>query len=672
MHHTVRRCAFLILTASALLVAEAQAQKPTRKPADTGRIMRRVAALLEGAHLTRHDLDDEISKRALPEYLESLDPLKVYFRKEDVTECAKSNDKLDDMLSNGDMKFAKVVFDRFITRLSDRVEWTREFVDAGQDFTIDEEFISDPDSVDYPKGNKAAKERWRKRVKYDLLRLKGDEIPADEAKDTVKRRYKSFLRRMKQLDDEDVLAIFITAISTGYDPHTSYMSRRTLEDFEIRMRLNYQGIGARLVDEDGYAMVTSIMPGGSAKRQGGLNPKDKIVAVAQGDDEFQNIVGMRLNDAVQLIRGKEGTVVRLKIRRKGEKDPIIVTLTRGKTELQDQKAIGRVFEAGSGDAKIKVGVVDLPAFYGNMGGGTSGHRSSSVDVRILLEGFEKKDVDLVVLDLRYNGGGLLAEAVKLTGLFIDKGPVVQVKGFRGTVDVLADERAGLSWNGPLVVLTSKFSASASEILAGAIQDYGRGLIVGDKSSHGKGTVQRVLDLGAFGGRPEKLGALKLTVQQFFLPDGQSTQVRGVMSDVQLPSFSNEVSEGEGALDNAVPFGAVSPKKHDELGMVDPKLLKELNRRSVARLAKSEHFKRLRRDIDRYNARKDKKSVTLNLKKFLALLESMASDREKVEEDTRNTDEIKREIELNDYLKEVLSISGDYRELLQGRRLALRR
>jgi carboxyl-terminal processing protease len=672
MQHISRRCAFLALFLTGLFATEAVAQRPARKLADTGRIMRRVAGLLERAHLTRHDLDDEISHRALPKFLESLDPLKVYFRKSDVTAFEAAKDKLDDMLSKGDMTFAKVVFDRFLIRLAERVEWTREFADAGQDFTIDEEFVSDPDTIDYPKGGEVAKERWRKRVKYDLLRLKGDEIPDEEAKGQVKRRYKSFLRRMRQFDDEDILAVFITSISSGYDPHTSYMSRRTLEDFEIRMRLNYQGIGARLLDEDGYAVVTSIMPGGAAKKQGGLEPKDKILAVAQGDKEFVDIVGMRLNDAVQLIRGKEGTVVRLKIRRKGVKELVIVSLTRAKTELQDSKAIGKVFDAGKGEHKIKVGVIDLPSFYGNMGGGAGRYRSCSGDVRTLLSGFEKKKVDVVVLDLRFNGGGLLNEAVKLTGLFIDKGPVVQVKGFRGRVEVLDDELAGVSWNGPLIVLTSKFSASASEIVAGAIKDYGRGIIVGDESSHGKGTVQRVLDLGAYGPKREQLGALKLTVQQFFRPDGRSTQLFGVRADVQLPSFTNEIGKGEAELDHAVPFATVSPKKHDEHGMAGAKLVKEIRRRSVERLAKSEHFARLRRDIDRYNARKGKKTVTLNLEKFLALLASTESDKKKVEAHTKNEDEIVREIKLNDYLSEVLEIAVNYEELLKGHRLALRR
>lgn len=669
MHRSPFARALPVLLASLVAVSSLTAQEPK---GTTVRIMRRVAALLEGAHLTRHELDDEISRRGLPAYLDALDPLKVYYRKEDVAEFEKNIDKLDDMLEEGDFRFAQALFDRFLLRLAERVEWTRETIAAGQDFTLDEEFVTDPEMIDYPKGNKDAKERWRKRVKYDLLRLKGDEVEEKEAKDQVLRRYKSFLRRMKQFDQDDILTLFITAIASGYDPHTTYMSRRTLEDFEIRMRLNYQGIGARLVDADGYPEITSIMPGGAAKKQGGLFKKDKILAVAQGDKEFKSVIGMRLNDAVQLIRGKTGTVVRLKVRRKGSPDPVIVSLTRAKTELVDQKAISKIFEVDGKDSegKVKVGVIDLPSFYGSMGEGS--HRSCSKDVQAHLENFEKKGVDVVVLDLRFNGGGLLNEAVAITGLFVDKGPVVQVRGFRGEVDVLKDRKKGFSWKGPLVVVTSKFSASASEIVSGAIKDYGRGLVVGDVTTHGKGTVQRVLDLGRFGRRPEKLGALKLTVQQFFRPSGVSTQVRGVKADVALPSFTNEVAEGEGELKFAVPFNTISPQTHDAYGMVDGPTVSGVAKRSKARMAQSKFFLKLKRDIEQYRKRKDRKTVTLNFKKYQELLASIESDEKKVEEQTREDPDAERQIEKNEYLTEVLEMARDYRELLRGRRVAMKR
>lgn len=659
--------------AVSLVCTVAPAQTPAQKKKAT-KIMRNVAMLLPNAHLTRRELDDKVSGRAFPIYLESLDPLKVYFKKSDITEFEASRSKLDDMLQAADMKFARTVWNRYVARLAERVEWTREIVDGGQDFSIDEEFHTDPDTIDYPADNKAAKERWRKRIKYDLLRLKGDETPDDEAKETINRRYRGFLRRTRQLDDEDILATFLTSISAGYDPHTTYMSARRLEDFEINMRLNYQGIGARLMDEDGIPEVSSIMPGGAAKKAGELKAKDKILAVAQGDGEFVSVIGMRLNDAVQKIRGKEKTVVRLKVRRKGVKDPFVISITRAKTELQDQKALSKVFDVdapkGSDGGKIKVGVIDLPGFYGSMGFGN--HRSCSKDVRALLQKFEKEKVDVCVLDLRYNGGGLLNEAVELTGLFIDEGPVVQVKGFRRNVDVLEDEDAGVAWNGPLVVLISRFSASASEIVAGAIKDYGRGLVVGDESSHGKGTVQRVLDIGRLGGQREKLGALKLTVQQFYRPDGLSTQVRGVRSDVRLPSFTNEVSEGEKELDYAVPFGEISPKRHDEHGMVTKKIVAEVTKRSATRRADDKYFKKLERDIARYRERKDRKSVTLNLKKYLDLVKSIESDEEKVREQTQSEDELKRDIKLDGYMKEILQIARDYRETMGKRRVAVKR
>lgn len=641
----------------------------------TAKVMSRVGMLLERVHLTRRKLDDEISSRALDNLIESFDPLKLYFTAADIARFEKQRKQLDDMVDARDLSFAKELFETYEKRVDARVAWVGDLVEMDHDYGLDEEFITDGDAARWAKDDAELRDRWRKRVKYNLLRLKVDKVPDAEAKEQIKKRYQNFARRTHQLDVHDILASFLTSVSTSYDPHSTYMSARTLEDFEIRMRLNYQGIGARLSDEDGYPTVTSIMPGGAAKKSGLLKAKDRIVAVAQGDADFVDVTGMRLNDAVQMIRGKAGTVVRLKVRRKGIAEPFIIPITRAKTELQDEKALGEVFEVDSGDGKMQIGVIDLPSFYGAMGARGTSFRSCARDVGELLDGFREKKVDAVVLDLRRNGGGLMAEAVRITGMFIDQGPVVQVKGYDGEISSRDDRREGVKWDGALVVLTSKFSASASEIVAGAIQDYGRGIVVGDETTHGKGTVQQVLDIGRLGARgrsPEKLGALKLTIQQFYRPDGMSTQQRGVPSDLVLPSFTNEVGRGERDLDYSVPFNAINPQEHLQYGLAPRKLVKELSTASETRRAKDKFFVKLKKDIAAYRKRRDNKTVTLQESKYRALLAELEDDEKKVEEALENEDEIKREIERNEYLDEVLRITAEYTAGLRQRKVASKR
>ncbi|MCB9889297.1 MAG: carboxy terminal-processing peptidase [Planctomycetes bacterium] len=639
------------------------------------RIMDRVATLLTRAHLTGQELDDKISQRAFAAFLETLDPLKLYLTQADIDEFQPLRNRLDDLMTKGDAKPAHDMWRRYIQRLEERTAWAEAQVDAEHDFTKDEQFVTDYDAAVWAKDEAAAKERWRRRVKYDLLRLKVDDVKTDEARKRLHRRYKSVLRRMKQLDNEDVLAFFITAVTQSFDPHTTYMSRRTLEDFQIHMRLNYQGIGARLNDEDGYAVIQSVMPGGAAKRQGILKKGDRIVSVGQGKEgELEDVVGLRLSDVVDRIRGKEGTVVRLGISPAGGGKTTIIEIVRAKTELLDEKAIAKVLPVQTQTGTLRVGVIDLPSFYGAMGRGADEARSATRDVRAFLEDFSKQHLDVVVLDLRLNGGGLLSEAIDIAGLFIDEGPVVQVKGFDRRVQVRNDENRGVAWNGPLVVLTSKFSASASEIVAGAIKDYRRGLVVGDDSTHGKGTVQHVLNLGRPRSRrevPEALGALKLTIEQFYRPSGLSTQLRGVPSDLVLPSFSNEISRGEAELDYAIPFDSIAPRSYPNLGLVDPALVSALRAKSDARLAKSKHFLELKRKIELYRQRKNRKSVTLNEAEYRRQRKEFASS-EKDANDSVAAESTDRQIKRDEYLDEVLQLAADYAKLIEGRPLAMRR
>ena len=356
--------------------------------------------------------------------------------------------------------------------------------------------------AEYAKNRDEAFDRWRKRIKYDLLVLKTEDVTGEEAIDRLDRRYTSYAKRMHQFSSDDLLEMYLSAITTSFDPHTNYMSPSSLENFNISMKLNLEGIGAALMMTDGYTVVSKVIPGGAADKNGKLQPEDRIVSVGQGDDgEMVDVVDMNLNDVVKLIRGKAGTVVRLGVKPAGSNDVETYTITRAQIELKDSEARSEIIPVRQrpDGQPYQVGVIDLPSFYMDMTAarrGLTDFKSTTRDVRRILEDFNEKNVDVVVLDLTRNGGGSLTEAINLTGLFIDEGPVVQVKDSDNHVQHYDDLERGMVWKGPLVVLTSKFSASASEILAGAIQDYGRGIVVGDQATHGKGTVQSLLDLGS--------------------------------------------------------------------------------------------------------------------------------------------------------------------------------
>ncbi|MCA9164966.1 MAG: PDZ domain-containing protein, partial [Planctomycetales bacterium] len=512
------------------------------------RVTKVVTTLMSREHLSQKEIDDEVSRRGLKTFLKTLDPMKLYFYQADIDQAMAKQTDLDDEIDNGNIQFAYDLFDTFLKRVDERVAQVNTLLGQKHDFTVDEEMITDADVLSYPKDSTEAAERWRKRIKYDLLVLKADKTEGQEAIDKLRRRYENFAKRMKQTKSDDLLEMYLTAMTSSFDPHTTYMSPSTLENFRIQMRLNLEGIGAALSNIDGYTTISKVIPGGAADKHGKLKPEDRVVSVGQGEEgEMVDVVDMSLNDVVGMIRGKAGTVVRLGVIPDGSTETKIYAITRERIELEDSAARADIIEEKDSDnASYKIGVIDLPSFYMDMEAARdnkSDYRSTTRDVRAILDDFTEKGVDAVVLDLRRNGGGSLTEAINLTGLFIDQGPVVQVKDSDNNVQHYDDLEEGMAWKGPLVVLTSKFSASASEILAGAIQDYGRGIVVGDESTHGKGTVQSLLDLGSqvFGLRSApNLGALKITMQQFYRPNGDSTQKRGVLADVVLPSLTNEM------------------------------------------------------------------------------------------------------------------------------------
>jgi carboxyl-terminal processing protease len=625
---------------------------------------------LEREHFLRRPIDDGIAKLWFDAFIEALDPMKVYFLQSDIDQFTAKRDTLDDGVKRGDVNFAYEVLARFLQRVDDQLPVIERLIDAPHDFTKDETIVIDRDHTSWAKTEAELEDTWRKRIKYDLLVQKMEETPPEEAKDKLHRRYKSFAKRMHQMTADELLEIYLSSLTASFDPHTSFMSPGTLENFEIGMRLQLDGIGAQLKSEDGYTTIVELTPGGAADRDGRLKSKDRVVGVGQGNaGDVTDTVDMNLNEVVKLIRGKRGTVVRLKVIPVGETAPKIYDITRDKIELKDAEARGEIIEHGkkADGSPFRIGVINLPSFYMDMEGAQQGQadfKSSTRDTQRLLDDFRQKGVDCVVLDLRNNGGGSLPEAIKLTGLFIDRGPVVQIKDADQQVRPYDDVDPGVVWDGPLVVLTNKFSASASEILAGAIQDYRRGLIVGDDATHGKGTVQSLLDLGRqlfrrFDNAPS-LGAIKITMQQFYRPSGASTQLEGVKSDVTLPSITTHLPVGESDLDHAIPFDRVPAARYEPTGQVTETVIDMLRKRSAERVAGDEKFKDLSVDIDRYNKRKDEKTISLSESEFTKQWNEGKKAEKEEEERMEQTEFSKRPIVKRDYyFDEAMNVTVDY-------------
>jgi carboxyl-terminal processing protease len=712
-----RRLAVLALfaAAAAAVVGPMVMARPLRKNEEHS-IAVIVAALMDQKHVAQKQIDDETSRRAMKMFFETLDPMKLYFYQSDVDQFAAENTKIDDYVHNGDVTLAKRIFDVFLQRVAERTAIAQALVDAPHDFTADETMVRDPKKMTWAASKEEADERWRKRVKYDLLlQSTEDESTEEQARERLHKRYRSIDKRWSQTTSEELLELFLTAVTMSFDPHSSYMSPQTLQNFVIQMRLELDGIGASLESKYGETVVRNIVPQGAADKDGRLKVDDVITGVGQGvDGEIVDITDMKLNDVVMKIRGKPGTIVRLEVKTAAG-GLQTYDITRARIELKDsearskllergphgeivgeealklsgepgdaphdpaaaQEATGRVVEQTQPDGSVfRIGVIDLPSFYMDMDGrgkGLPNYKSAVRDVRRLLEELKAKKVDLVVVDLRFNGGGSLPESVEMTGLFIDQGPVVQTKGTDGRVTPHMDDIPGAAWTGPLMVVVNKFSASASEIFAGAIQDYGRGIVVGDRTTHGKGTVQELAKLGSVVAplNPPNFGALKYTIQKFYRPGGDSTQNRGVVSDIELPSQTTHWEVGESDLDYALKFDQVLPLPHENFRFAGAQVIEELRRRSADRIAKSEYFAAEKKRIERYLERKNDPTVTLNKEKFLAERAELNTEKEQEEmfDDLQTND---RPVFPNrPYNDELIAIALDYLELLGDSRLAAR-
>lgn len=651
------------------LVVGAQAPQGTATTAVDERTAKIVVASLEGKHMAKPVIDDKTAVKWAKMFFKDLDPQKYYFLKADIDEFMPQATTLDEKIHEGNLDFGKQVFARYLKRSEERLKMVEEVLKTKPDFTIDESMGDDPEKFDYPANDAEARERVRQRVKLELLQAKIDGELEDEAVKKVDMRYRDRNRMVQSFNSSDFLEFYLSSLSRTFDPHTTYMNKESLEDLiQQTLQLSLIGIGASLQSEGGYAVVKELIPGGPADKDGRIQPEDKILGIQKDDGTEVDFVEKRLRDVVRQIRGEANTHVRLIIQPHDTKDRKIFDIVRQKVEMTESHAKGQIIEAKADGKTLKVGVIALPAFYGDSRGLADGDAeavSCTVDCQKLIEGFKAQGVDAVMMDLRGNGGGLLNEAISLSGLFIDKGPVVQVREAE-SVKHLDDDDAGTAWDGPLVVLIDRQSASASEIFAGVIKDYGRGLIIGDSSTFGKGTVQQIMPIkeGFFRPSNTNMGALKLTIQQFYRVNGDSTQVKGVEPDIHIPSVFDMADFGEGKMDNALKFDHVKPRPHDMYNRVPSALVARLGGLSEKRRAENEKFQKRDAAIQKINERKARHAISLNEAKFRAETVSEEENKDEAKLDSKPKKNKPRHAEhpaweSNYYNDEVLKIVGDY-------------
>jgi len=650
----------------------------------SGRGASQIALYFANLHYTQHPIDDEISQKTLDAYLNRFDPAHIYFLQSDITEFEKHKSDLDDYFREGNIEFALHIFTRFKTRLANLVDLYDSFKNETFDFKKDGVWQRDRTEAPYPGTIKEAQELSRLRFKFDLLTLTLGGSTIEEAKERLITRRNTVWKDFANYTDNDVIALYLNALTSAYDPHSTYMAPDDQENFNIGIKLSLEGIGAVLRKENEYTVVSSIVPGGAASREGSLKVNDKIMAVSQGDQPFEGVVNLRLNDVVKKIRGKRGTEVRLQLLRttKIGDEVITISIIREKIILKEGEAKSFILapQTTSTDdsfqqpQQFKIGLIHLPSFYIDFEGRRNNprnYKSASRDVKKLLNELRQEQVDGIILDLRGNGGGGLDEAISMAGLFIGERPVVITRSYLGGIDVKRSRQKQI-YGGPLLVLIDRTSASASEILAGALQDYGRALIVGDIATFGKGTVQNITPLR------DPYGALKVTIAQFYRVAGGSTQNKGVESDIRLPSLNNVWEIGESYLENALPWHTLEPLSYEKNNQIQT-ILPQLKKLSSARVAASKEFNKIQKDISEY-------LTTVKPKKFRTILEIQEGFkkneklRKEREEKARKIiaqekvigEEEKKFSEFggkNIYLEEGIAILEDYIRLTQEQKMA---
>jgi carboxyl-terminal processing protease len=565
-----------------------------------------VGRLLEEGHYTRQKLNEEVSKKFLQTYLEMLDFSHLFFTQEDVDAVTSkyANAMAGDILM-GTLKPGYEIYALYTKRVDERVAKIKELLKQPIDFKGNTTVEVSRQKSPWPKNEAEADQLWRGRITNELLQEHLSEHPIEPAPQLVSRRYERLGKSVHEQDKDEQMKLYLDALAQAYDPHSEYLSKADMKNF-----------GALLRSEDGYAKIDSLVPGGPAQTDGRLKVGDRITAVAQGQAEYVDVREMRLDKVVEMIRGKKGTRVRLLVIPSDATDPSRrknVELVRDEIKLKDQEARADIIirKDENGDP-VKLGWLTLPSFYADM---DRHQKSTTRDVLALLKRLKKENVAGLVVDLRKNGGGSLEEALSLTGLFLKSGPIVQTKDYNGTIRISSDPDSGIAYSGPLVVLTSRQSASASEIFAAALQDYGRAVIVGDKNTFGKGTVQTILPIGRFasllGNHSDEDGALKLTIQKFYRVAGGSTQLHGVASDIVLPSLSDLPEFGESALKNALAYDEVTKAKYTKWSDNHSLFIDQLRRRSEERVKGDPEFHYVMEDINRLRHKIDENRISLN-------------------------------------------------------------
>ncbi|MEP0073537.1 MAG: carboxy terminal-processing peptidase [Marinomonas sp.] len=608
-----KRFLLCLLTGYAFASNSVSAYEELQPPHEYDQVSKELVEMLESIHYNRPQIDDTISAKAFDYYIDSLDPTKSFFLKNDIETLSRYKYSFDDALRNGDTKVAYVIYNLFLKRLEKRLLDLQENLPEmikSFDYKIDETLNGDPETQEWAKTEEQLDDYWRKRIKNRALVLKLNGEDEEKIISTIERRYKNQLKQVDQTNAVDVFQTFANSVTAALDPHTSYFAPRASETFNINMSLSLEGIGAVLQMDDDYTKVVRLVPGGPAATQSELSPNDRIVAVGQEGEPMIDVVGMRLDDVVDMIRGERDTTVILEVTpSKGDtQNSKLISIVRKKVKLEDQSAQKEIVEVERDGETYKVGVISLPTFYSDfeaIQAGDKDYKSSTRDTKKLIEELRKEDIVALILDLRNNGGGSLQEANSLAGLFIPSGPVVQIRDQSGRVTPLGDSDPSITYSGPMAVLVNRMSASASEIVAGALQDYGRALILGDQT-FGKGTVQVLQEVDK--------GQLKATQAKFYRISGESTQHKGVMPDILFPSLIDKEEVGESALDNPLPWDKIHETRYPVYWNM-PAYLPILEPRHQARMAEDPNFIAINDQINEFKTQ-------IEIYKNLSLKESI--------------------------------------------------
>ena len=628
--------------------------------------------ILNRYHYLKINMNDSLSAVVFENFLSSLDDNKTYFSKADIDYFTKYKYQLDDDLEARNVDVAFQIFRIFRERANSRIDYIQTLIDGGFDFTKEESIELSDEELLWASSDTEINERWRKIIKSQALSLKLSGKDEAGIKETLTKRYKRYRKGINQYNSDDVFQFFMNAVAETYDPHTNYFSPISSENFNINMNLSLEGIGARLTQSMDYTVINEVIAGGPAYKSKQLHKDDKIIGVAQGDEEYVDVIGWRLQDVVQLIRGPKGSKVRLQYLKHGEETIVKeVSIIREKINLEDESAKAEIIPISKGNKVYNLGVITIPSFYMNFEDARNGvpdYRSVSRDVQKLIEELQTQNVDGIMIDLRYNGGGALPEAINLTGLFIDQGPVVQVKHSNGKIDVQRNKNSGVFYDGPLAVLVNRFSASASEIFSAAIQDYQRGVIIGE-TTFGKGTVQQMAGFNRYyPNYPESMGNLKFTLSKYYRVSGSSTQNIGVTPDIEFPSAFDAEEFGESSRPNALKWDQIVSSYYQPTQTISDEIIENLRSLYKEDLKVDVDLKNLQKDIAKMKASQERNELSLNLEERKAeqdknteesdLQKKLSESAGKIYQEYSTSEEDQKKLREDPYLKEGLRLLAE--------------